>query len=675
MPSGSPVPVNPISLPSSFPEGGYNQGLAGAGVQYASTGGVIGMQAGRQIPTNSRDYAVGKAIIAARGENLAQYRMEDIERIGREGDPEVGYPFPWWSRFAGDEHMGWKAHWPPSSQILDRAGHTDPTHTARTTDTPPQPDSEIPYWKRDDYTPPLDYLDVLEGQSLTPEIEWEQETGRKIGAPTRWEQAESRVEGLRTPERYPYGFMSEEEKMRLPASERWALGMREAGTGLVDDITSYGPAAGGTALDFGTVLLTGDPSDPAKQRAEMWEAAKELPLHSGIPRIGMPYGYNVLSELPYALSDQGLREMWEGIQGEAEQLPTDAGEWWDAIKGVGGDIQHISGVLADEYLPDALSDQGLREMWDTVQETGLDPIRNLITYSPEGEGFGEGMLDTVTEWVGDFWDDAKPKEGTSHNAKEADAERAITEYTGMASMTPVATSGDLSLDEAEGEGLEIIDIGGGTTVGGTSDNEVMDMLLKEHASFGDAQKESAESLRSLIAQNRAETKSRAFNLGMAALGAGIAKGDMGAGMDEAVKVASNTLARGEAAVAPLEAAAVTEKSQSSRDRLESLAQIARADAGYRQVRAQLAREGGLNARNYNTLKVATMRAVENLMEGTYIEGTETAEGTVQVFNQLMNMLMGDVGTLMDSQADSYQGQLVRNPEGSPSTFRYVVPQS
>ncbi len=128
-------------------------------------------------------------------------------------------------------------------------------------------------------------------------------------------------------------------------------------------------------------------------------------------------------------------------------------------------------------------------------------------------------------------------------------------------------------------------------------------------------------------------------------------------------------------MAPLEAAAVTEKSQSSRDRLESLAQIARADAGYRQVRAQLAREGGLNARNYNTLKVATMRAVENLMEGTYIEGTETAEGTVQVFNQLMNMLMGDVGTLMDSQADSYQGQLVRNPEGSPSTFRYVVPQS
>ena len=60
MPSGAPVPATPNSLPSSFPVDGFNQGLAGAGVQYASTGGVVGMQGGGTAPEfysgNPSDY-------------------------------------------------------------------------------------------------------------------------------------------------------------------------------------------------------------------------------------------------------------------------------------------------------------------------------------------------------------------------------------------------------------------------------------------------------------------------------------------------------------------------------------------------------------------------------------------------------------------------------------------
>lgn len=486
-------------------------------------------------------------------------------------------------------------------------------------------------------TAPLDYLDVLEGQSLSPEIEYEQRTGRDIDAPSVWDDAASRMDDDVTEENYPFAFMSAEDRARMPFGDRFVGDLREGGERAFEYAQNYLPAAGRRVIDMTTVGLSGDPRSPELVREEAGQD------------IGSAYDRFVRE--PAARLSQPIQDWAQNF--DMVESGTDA---YNAAK---------------NYLSD---DLGLRDwaqnfdMVDAAKELGGSIKDGLGEYMPDLYAPHPDMMEKITSF---FDGDGEIKE-TSEGAIARDLDRAITEYTGTASMAPTAISGGLSLDEAEGEGLEIIDTAGGTTVGGTSDNEVMDMLLEEHASFGDAQQESAESLRSLIAQNRAETKSRAFNLGMAALGAGIAKGDMGAGMDEAVKVASNTLAKGEAAVAPLEAAAVTEKTQGSKDRLESLAQIARADAGYRQVRAQLVREGGLTARNYNTLKVATMRAVENLMEGTFIEGTDTAEGSVRVFNQLMNMLMGDVGTLTDTRSDSYQSQLTRNPD---DTFTYVVPQS
>jgi len=592
------------------------QGLAGMGVQYASTGGVVRMQEGQQVPSSLKDLRNGEAVVLARGENPDNFSVADLEYLGRTNPNQLGFM----SNFMGNNHpaFGSVQYKSPASNVSTDNAEAKPVEVA-----------------------PLDYLDVLEGQSLSPEIEYEQRTGRDIDAPTRWEEASDRFNQLvADEERYPYRHLDSDFKSKMPFGERAGLELREGVTEVGDVFRTLGPASGEAVLDFATVLGTGDLRDPPLQREE------------GLRNVGSAY-------------DRFVRE-------PAARLSQPIQEWAQDFDMVESGTAAYN--AAKNYLGD---DLGLREwaqnfdMVEAAKELGGSIKDGLGEYMPDLYAPHPDMMEKITSF---FDGDGEIKE-TSEGAITADSARAITEYTGTASMAPADISGGLSLDEAEGEGLEIIDTAGGTTVGGTSDNEVMDMLLEEHASFGDAQQESAESLRSLIAQNRAETKSRAFNLGMAALGAGIAKGDMGAGMDEAVKVASNTLAKGEAAVAPLEAAAVTEKTQGSKDRLESLAQIARADAGYRQVRAQLVREGGLTARNYNTLKVATMRAVENLMEDTFIEGTETTEGKVQVFNQLMNMLMGDVGTLMDTRADSYQSQLVRNPEGSPSTFRYVVPQS
>ena len=612
----SPVPARPNSSSPPFPVGDAPQGLAGMGVQYASTGGVVRMQEGQQVPSSLKDLRNGEAVVLARGENPDNFSVADLEYLGRTNPNQLGFM----SNFMGNNHpaFGSVQYQSPASNVSTDNAEAKPVEVA-----------------------PLDYLDVLEGQSLSPEIEYEQRTGRDIDAPTRWEEASDRFNQLvADEERYPYRHLDSDFKSKMPFGERAGLELREGVTEVGDVFRTLGPASGEAVLDFATVLGTGDLRDPPLQREE------------GLRNVGSAY-------------DRFVRE-------PAARLSQPIQEWAQDFDMVESGTAAYN--AAKNYLGD---DLGLREwaqnfdMVEAAKELGGSIKDGLGEYMPDLYAPHPDMMEKITSF---FDGDGEIKE-TSEGAITADSARAITEYTGTASMAPADISGGLSLDEAEGEGLEIIDTAGGTTVGGTSDNEVMDMLLEEHASFGDAQQESAESLRSLIAQNRAETKSRAFNLGMAALGAGIAKGDMGAGMDEAVKVASNTLAKGEAAVAPLEAAAVTEKTQGSKDRLESLAQIARADAGYRQVRAQLVREGGLTARNYNTLKVATMRAVENLMEDTFIEGTETTEGKVQVFNQLMNMLMGDVGTLMDTRADSYQSQLVRNPEGSPSTFRYVVPQS
>jgi hypothetical protein len=50
LPLNSPVPARPNSSSPSLPVGDAPQGLAGMGVQYASTGGVVRMQEGQQVP-------------------------------------------------------------------------------------------------------------------------------------------------------------------------------------------------------------------------------------------------------------------------------------------------------------------------------------------------------------------------------------------------------------------------------------------------------------------------------------------------------------------------------------------------------------------------------------------------------------------------------------------------
>jgi hypothetical protein len=158
-------------------------------------------------------------------------------------------------------------------------------------------------------------------------------------------------------------------------------------------------------------------------------------------------------------------------------------------------------------------------------------------------------------------------------------------------------------------------------------------LNDEFDALESGQASESENLESLIESTRANAKKQAFYLGMMALGAGISKGDMGEGMDNATEVAGETLARGEGRATPLEAALATAPTSGIKDRIEALTAMARADANYRQIQASIDREGTLSDRNKNDLLRAIIPVARDFLEeeGVYSNSPD--------FNEKLNSLM------------------------------------
>ncbi len=146
-----------------------------------------------------------------------------------------------------------------------------------------------------------------------------------------------------------------------------------------------------------------------------------------------------------------------------------------------------------------------------------------------------------------------------------------------------------------------------------------------------------ESLESLIESTRANAKKQAFYLGMMALGAGISKGEMGEGMERATEVAGETLARGEGAAVPLEAAMISAPRQGARDRIDALAAMARADSQYLAIEERALAQGHMSERNRNDLVRAALPLAQQVLEdaGVYPDDPTYTE----VFNNLMTQYM------------------------------------
>ena len=188
------------------------------------------------------------------------YTLDEIEEIGRTGEN----PLPWCTRASGSDAPIWENRYKNLQLGEDR------------TFAPPTPQQETPYWQEEDYAPPLDYLDVLQGESLTPAIEFEQATGRDLDAPTRWEEAADEFNRLvGDEERYPYRHLDPEFRSSMPFGERAAVTLREGFKEIGDVTRTLGPTVGEAVLDAATVGISGDPSDPELQRQQALDAVIE----------------------------------------------------------------------------------------------------------------------------------------------------------------------------------------------------------------------------------------------------------------------------------------------------------------------------------------------------------------------------------------------------------------
>ena len=189
--------------------------------------------------------------------------------------------------------------------------------------------------------------------------------------------------------------------------------------------------------------------------------------------------------------------------------------------------------------------------------------------------------------------------------------------------------------------------------------------------FDTAQADQVANLRDLIGRTREEAKNRAFYMGMAALGSGIMKGDMAGGMDKAIQVASDITARGEASIAPLEAAAATQPAQAAKERIDALAAIARADATFQNVAASIFREQGLNERSYNTVRGYAIRAMQDAIEANpYMEDLDTPQKVAKAINQGADEMMGDYAPLMQGQLGE---DFIINEQTGNLQFRNSMP--
>jgi len=265
---GSPIPTDPnfqplpvVAAAGEPPPlaGGMALGSAGLGgrgglPQRVSGGGIVGMQQAGRVPRSkpaswlenlvpfpigenyppaNKYQRIGRAILDSKGKDWRTYSDDYIESLGR-FQAQGFYDIPEDTGIGG---------------LIQRSQE-------REVALDPAVDSEVPYWKEEDYVPPLDYLDVLGGQSLSPEIAYEQETGRDLDAPTRWDDARARfAEFTGDEERYRYRHLDPAFKEDMPVGERGALVLREGFQEVGDVARTLGPAMGEAVVDAATLLL------------------------------------------------------------------------------------------------------------------------------------------------------------------------------------------------------------------------------------------------------------------------------------------------------------------------------------------------------------------------------------------------------------------------------------
>ena len=606
---GSPIPtdltsqVPVVAAAGAFPDGAMaieDSGLGGMGgfteppmepqmeqfPQMVAGGGVVGMQAGSQVPTNYRDFVIGESIIKNRGEDLSMYTLDEIEEIGRTGEN----PLPWYTRASGSDAPIWENRYKNLQLGEDR------------TFAPPTPQQETPYWQEEDYAPPLDYLDVLQGQSLSPEIEFEQATGRDIDAPTRWEEAGDRFNQLvGDEERYPYRHLDPEFRSRMPFGERAALTLREGFKEIGDVTRTLGPTVGEAVLDAATVGISGDPSDPELQRQQALDAVIEG-------------GGAVIEDI-----------------GEGGQQPE-----IQALLGLGEDALQASGDAVRDFEWSDIERAGQRVMdyFDSGYESPVAGGQQGVL-----EGVGRGALDVTKEGLGRLGDWWKEGYGRDIGSDQGSLRDTFGEVV-MALQHPDAAPESVreaelqtEPDEAEAEGLvggsitrppasvpdgldiPRYDLGGG---GGYSNAMAEDHQRRIEEISVSAEEDEATAMKeiaSLITKTQDDARGEAFDAFMMEFGAGVAGGDIPGGIQRGTQAIGDIKKDARDAIRALDATRLSRYFEGSKEELERAIALANVDANFATILVNAAIERGRGQRAQMSLIGDLLRYYESNMMG------------------------------------------------------------
>jgi len=596
MPPSSPAPVAPNSLPSSFPVDGYSQGSMGAGdLVMANTGGQFPDLSGDGKVTR-KDILMGRGVVTmdAGRQTPPSGRNHTIGRMILESRGED------WRNYQDDyvESLG-------REQTEQYYALPEDSGLGALVQRPRAETISLEELRENQISAP----DMINRYSVASEYE------QPFGGPGAEEpptKFESFIEDTRNRiQDSPTQQISEYERSLMKPSVLRALEAREgvkAGMGILGDATDYGLEELSGVLDFGTVFATGDTDDPSGQRAEAMEGLVE-----GGDNFFTGYLPRKYRSLMYTGEDSPPLD---------EQFMSKTGDIIDAIGGVAGDVTSRGGILFDELV----SGRSDLEMKDLPLIGGFFDDEDAPAVREEGE------IRTKPS----FKEDAA-RGGVSGSPTPSQASIARSILSGRtADFDPNFRTYDSTTFDGE-QGLSALG----------AEEESLEAMRDSLDIFDTAQADQAANLRDLIGRTRQEAKDRAFYMGIAALGAGIAKGDMAGGMDKAVEVASDITARGEASIAPLEAAAATQPAQAAKDRIDALSAVARADATFQNVKAQFAREGGLNQRSYNALRSAALRAAESAVrEGSYGMDLTTPEQIANAIKVIADRLMMDSGSMI-----------------------------
>jgi hypothetical protein len=425
----------------------------------------------------------------------------------------------------------------------------------------------------------------------------------RTGPRSRFDDAAEEVERIQAA-RPDLETMSEYELSLLPLGQR--LGQQAVETGsaivrdaeeLIDPIGPYTGAAVDEASDFLDVVTP--PATSFLERATP-DFIKNIPSN-------LRHLYDVQSERfrseTYPLFQQRMDQLGE--------FGDDVGEYFVDEIGV-PTMDYLSRITADD----------IREFSPTVGNFFDDLVGNLDNV--------DGKVDTGAG--------QQTSSTTENNATRTDDSRATNLL-----QTPVGT----------------IDVSG--IIGSEEPVGYMEQAEEALAGMDSTQADVLENMQQLIRQTQDAAKQQAFNVGLLEIAGGIASGKPDLGLGSAAKSTGQILGRGEAAAAPIRAAAAQQPMTAMKDKVAALTNLARVEVSREQQR-------GLNLRSENSLKVAALRAAETAVEEGLVpfeDAEEMSEAVASAANQIYLELSGMYGS-----SPTVSGGMTRDVNPDTGRIRY-----